>query len=220
MKKYIIMIIVLVNCFVMGFIDAIITPDYFVKSLCKIILFSSVTFIYFYLSKNKDILKLFKVNKKDFKTPVILGITLMILTIFIYFIASNFVDLETLKISLQESYGNSLLYFLIVIIYITVINSFLEELFFRGFAFQTLKKHTNLQIAFVFSSLTFALYHVAFMINWFTFQFFILLVISLFLGGLFFNFISHKCNNIYSSWIIHAFVNLSINSIGLILFLN
>lgn len=45
-NKKTIILIVLIGCLIMGFIDAVIRPDYLVKSFIKIILFSIMPIIY------------------------------------------------------------------------------------------------------------------------------------------------------------------------------
>ena len=62
----------------------------------------------------------------------------------------------------------------------------------------------------------FALYHVAMMIGGSTIIL-MLSLIGLFGGGLIFNFINEKYNNIYMSWIVHVFANIALNTVGYIL---
>lgn len=50
--------------------------------------------------------------------------------------------------------------FIYVALYISFINSLLEEFFFRGYVFLILKKDSSLKFAYGFSSLMFAFYHV------------------------------------------------------------
>ena len=104
------------------------------------------------------------------------------------------------------------------VIYISFINSLLEEFFFRGFAFLSLKRLTGRGFAYVFSSLSFALYHVAMMIGWFSLPLFMLMLAGLFVGGMIFNYLNEKCENVYTSWLVHMFANLGINTVGFILF--
>jgi len=105
-----------------------------------------------------------------------------------------------------------------VAIYISLINSLLEEFFFRGLGFLTLKKMTSRKFAYLFSAATFSLYHIAIMTSWFAPFLFIVLILSLFVAGIFFNWLNEKNHNIYSSWIVHMGANFAINTIGFILF--
>ena len=94
----------------------------------------------------------------------------------------------------------------------------MEEFFFRGYAFIYLKKHTSKKVSYILSSLSFALYHIAMMITWFDIILLLLLICSLFVGGLIFDFLDDKSETIYNSWFVHMFANFAINTIGLILF--
>ena len=72
--------------------------------------------------------------------------------------------------------------FIYVTIYISFLNSFLEEFFYRGYAFITLKKHLNRKISYIFSASLFAIYHIGMILESFIFPDIILVVIGLFLG--------------------------------------
>ena len=108
--------------------------------------------------------------------------------------------------------------FIFVTLYISFINSFLEEFFYRGYAFITLKKHINKKTAYIFSSSIFTIYHIGMLTDFFKFPEIILMIIGLFIGGCIFNYLNEKTNNIYPSWIVHMFTNFGINTIGFILF--
>lgn len=103
-------------------------------------------------------------------------------------------------------------------IYISFINSLLEEFFFRGFAFLTLSQVGSRKLAYHFSALAFAIYHVAMMIGWFHIGLIILSIFGLYIGGLIFNYFNHNSQTIYTSWVIHISANFAINLIGFSLF--
>ena len=56
------------------------------------------------------------------------------------------------------------------------------------------------------------------MSNWFSPYLFILALTGLFVGGLIFDYINDKSENIYNSWLVHMFANFAINTIGFIMF--
>jgi ABC-type xylose transport system permease subunit len=56
------------------------------------------------------------------------------------------------------------------------------------------------------------------MTGWFSVPVFIITLSGLFAGGLIFNFLNEKSNNIYTSWFVHMFANFAINIIGFMLF--
>ena len=81
-----------------------------------------------------------------------------------------------------------------------------------------LKEKANRGIAYLFSSLSFALYHIAMMIGWFDWYMIALAIVGLVVGGMLFNYFNEKNGNVYMSWLIHMFANFAINSIGFVLF--
>ena len=102
--------------------------------------------------------------------------------------------------------------------YITLCNSFVEELFFRGFAFLALERAVGRRFAYAFSAAAFSVYHAAILDGWFSPLIFVLMLAGLFAGGLIFDFLADKSRTVYPSWFLHMAANLGINTIGLILF--
>jgi len=202
----------------MGYVDAIIQPEYFIKSAIKVVLFLTLPLIYFILYKDKMIKTLFSISKKALKTAFTLGISLYVFIVVGYLLLQNVIDFSQITGALSSNIGVNASNFIFVAIYISIINSLLEEFFFRGFSFITLKQYSSRTFAYFFSALAFALYHVAMMIGWFSIPIFLLMIIGLMIGGILFNFLNEKYNSIYVSWIVHLFANLGINTVGLILF--
>lgn len=195
----------------MALTDAVLQPPYAIKSAIKIVLFFVLPMIF---AKELNLLSLFKFRKKSFKISLILGISLFVIILGAYFIAGSLFDLSAITTVLGKSMGVNSGNFIFVAIYIALINSLLEEFFFRGFIFLKLPgKYSG-----IFSAVLFSLYHVAMMIGWFDILLFALVLIALFVAGVIFNAIDRKFNSIYPSYFIHMFANLAINTIGLILF--
>lgn len=218
-KKKTIILIVLIACLIMGFIDAVIRPQYLIKSFIKIVLFSIMPLLYSRYNNELNLSSLFKVkSKKEIIIAILSGIAVFLFILGAYFIIGNFFDFSKVVSSLSENIGVNNNNFILVAIYISFINSLLEEFFFRGFAFLKLKEVSSRKFAYIFSSLAFALYHVAMMIGWFDISLFLLTIVGLFIGGLIFNYFNEKYGNIYVTWLIHMFANFAINYIGFILF--
>ncbi|MFU7517063.1 CPBP family intramembrane glutamic endopeptidase [Clostridium sp. HCS.1] len=218
-KKNTIILIVLIGCLIMGFIDAVIRPQYLIKSFIKIILFSIMPIVYSKYNNELNLSSLFKVkSKKEIIIALLSGVSVFIVILGAYFIIGNFFDFSKVVSSLSENVGVNNNNFLFVAIYISFINSLLEEFFFRGFAFLKLKEVSTRKFAYIFSSLAFALYHVAMMMGWFDISLFLLTIVGLFVGGLIFNYFNEKYKNIYVTWLIHMFANFAINYIGFMLF--
>ena len=162
---------------------------------------------------------LFKVkNKNEIFIAIFSGILVFIIIFGAYLLIGEFFDFSNVVSSLSENVGVTINNFIFVAVYISFINSLLEEFFFRGFAFLKLKEVTSRKFSYIFSSLAFALYHVAMMIGWFDIGLFLLTILGLFIGGLIFNYFNEKYKNIYVTWLIHMFANFAINYIRFILF--
>ena len=217
-KKSAIPVLVCFACIVMGVVDAVIQPGYAVKSAIKIILFLLIPILYSLCNKDRAMLKLFKPDKKGLLLAFVLGVAVYGIIIGTYFALRNVFDFSGLTSSLNETTGVNGSNFLWVAIYISFVNSLLEEFFFRGFAFLTFKKAVARKFAYVFSSAAFALYHIAMMIGWFGIPVILLSLLGLFVGGVLFNAFNEKFENIYLSWLVHMFANFAINTIGFILF--
>ena len=202
----------------MAWVDAVVRPPYFMKSFIKILLFSLLPMLCFYKEKNNSLSPLFHYNKDGLKLGFALGLGIFTLIFGGYFLIRPYFDFSNITTTLSQGLGVNGNNFLFVALYISFANSFLEEFFFRGFGFLKLKQVTSRCFAYGFSSLVFALYHVAMMIGWFSPFLFLLALLGLFAGGLIFNYVNEKYSNIYISWLIHLCANLGINGVGFVLF--
>ena len=218
MSKKIILILVAGACIIMGVTDGVIQPGYGAKSAVKMCLFLLIPLIYGIFDKNCNIKNIVKPDKKGILFAVGLGIGVYAVILGGYFAFKNIFDFSALTGSLNETTGVNKSNFLWVAIYISFVNSFLEEFFFRGFAFITLKKFVSSKVAYIFSSFAFALYHIAMMIGWFGVPVILISLVGLFAGGMIFNRLDDKRGNIYLSWLTHMFANFATNTIGFILF--
>ena len=218
MKKLHIPILVIIVCIVMGIVDAVIQPGYAIKSAIKIIMFLLIPIVYGLFLKEFNIKNLMKPDKKGLCIALCLGFVIYGVVLGAYWIFKDVFDFSALTGSLNETTGVNKSNFIWVAIYISFVNSLLEEFFFRGFSFITLKKLTSRRFAYVFSSMVFALYHIAIMIGWFGLPVILISLVGLFIGGMIFNRFDEKSENIYLSWLIHMFANFATNTIGFILF--
>ena len=218
MKKLHIPILVIIACIVMGIVDAVIQPGYAIKSAIKIIMFLLIPIVYGLFFKEFNIKNLMKPDKKGLCIALCLGFVIYGVVLGAYWIFKDVFDFSALTGSLNETTGVNKSNFIWVAIYISFVNSLLEEFFFRGFSFITLKKLTSRRFAYIFSSMAFALYHIAMMIGWFGLPVILISLVGLFIGGMIFNRFDEKSENIYLSWLIHMFANFATNTIGFILF--
>lgn len=210
--------IVVVFCAIMAIVDGVLQADYFMKSAIKLVLFLGFPALYAAFNRNLQIKPLFVLNKKGVLLAVPLCISVYAVILGGYMLLKDVFDFSAITGALTGNIGVTRDNFVFVSLYISFVNSLLEEFFFRGFAFLTLKKLSTRRFAYLFSAAVFSLYHVAMMIGWFSVEVFVIVLAGLFAGGLIFNFLNEKSGTIYPSWFVHMFANFAINTIGFMLF--
>ena len=211
-----IIICVLFSCVIIGLIDIFIKPTYFLKSIIKIILFLFIPIIITKKRDRKRLRKMFNPKQNNFFKSILLGLSLLILVLFSYFILRQYYDFSVIVPILEKS-GINEQNFWLVSLHISLINSFLEEFFFRGYSFLLLKKSMKKVFVHLFSSIIFALYHIPIIYNWFSIPILIASIFILAVLGMLLNLLNEKNENIYNSWMSHMFVNFGINIVGLML---
>lgn len=217
-RAFAIILIVLFACAVMALVDGMIQPPYVIKSVVKLICFVVIPILYMICSRDGRFRKFLKPNKKRLLLSFALGVCVYGVILGGYFLFRNVVDFSGITDSLINGEGVTRDNFIFVALYISFVNSFCEELIFRGLAFGALGGVVPRPVAYCFSALAFGVYHVTIMTGWFSPLVFVLMIAALAVGGMIFNRIDDGADSIYPSWIIHLFANLSINTVGLILF--
>ena len=204
--------------------DGVFKFPYLIKSCVKIILFAAVPIGYSLLNKKEnkgaqiEIFSLFRPAKKIFLLALAFGVAVFGVILGAYFLLSPVIDFSGITQSLTSGAGVGKYNFLFVSIYISFVNSFLEEFFFRGFSFLLLKKESTRSVAYIFSSACFAFYHAGMTSGWFNIGVYLISVVGLFVGGCIFNYLDEKSKSLYPSYLVHMFANFAINLIGFIMF--
>lgn len=218
-KKAVFMVALIVGfCILMAVIDGVFKADYYIKSAIKIILFLILPIVYSFYDKDLKIKDMFIPEKKGMTMSWGLCILIYLIILGGYLLLKDVFDFSYITGALTENVGVTGTNFVFVSLYISFINSLLEEFFFRGFAFINLKRITSRRFAYLFSAFVFAAYHIAMMIGWFKLNIFIIVMAGLFAGGLIFNYLNERSGTIYPSWLVHMFANFAINTIGFMLF--
>ena len=219
-KKLYVILAIIIFSLAVTFIDAVVHPPYFSKIPIKILFFLALPMLFFAFRREEwsEFKTLFCFKKKGLLISLLLGIAIFGVILGGYFITRGFIDFSGVTSSLTEGMGITADNFIWVAIYISIMNSFLEEFFFRGFGFITLKKYVNVRFAYFFSPVLFAIYHVGMLVGMFHPAVLALLMFGLIVGGLLFNALNDKLGNIYPSWFVHMAANFAINTIGFILF--
>ena len=134
-----IMVIMAISVLVMFIVEFYIVPGYIIKSILKISMFFIAPIIYVAFDKSINILDYFKIySRKQFIHSLVLGISVYMLIIGVYFLLTTYIDLTQIRKLLYMSQDINENNFFYVAIYISFLNSLLEEFFFRGFLFLSL----------------------------------------------------------------------------------
>ena len=202
----------------MSLVDGVWQPHYGVKSAVKILLFLLMPTIYYLTDRESRVFSVLRANKKGMLRAICLCVPVYLIILGGYLLLKDVFDFSAVTGALTGNIGVNAENFVYVSVYISFVNSLLEEFFFRGFACLILSKYASQRFAFLFSAVTFALYHIAMMIGWFSVWVYAIIMLGLVAGGLIFNYLDSKTESIYTSWFVHAFANFAINTVGFMLF--
>ena len=208
-----IIVLVIICCVFMALIETIIEPAYIVKSALKVVVFLLLPLVYAKITHTKLLDEFFKIDKRGMMKLFVLGSFIYAVILGAYTLTKNFFDYASLVQSLSADQKVNSGSFIGVALYISFCNSFLEEFFFRFVAFIRLSKYTARKIAYIFSSGMFAVYHIALIGMSFPPLMLLLALIGLAIGGLLFDYVDSKNENIYHSWVIHMFADFAIMTI-------
>ena len=211
----------IIACIFLYFIEQVISVNYAVKTLAKILLFILIPFLYIKLIKKESISKSLNFNKIDknhMKLGILFGFISFAVILSTYFILKSSLDMEGILNEMQTKSGITAKNFIFIGLYITFINSFLEEFFFRGFIFLNLYKLNMKKTSYIYSSLLFGLYHIGIFKNWFNPYLIALALFGLISVGFIFDYLDTKSENFINSWLVHILADSSIILIGLRMF--
>ena len=194
-----IIVLVIICCVFMALIETIIEPAYIVKSALKVAVFLLLPLVYAKITHTKLLDEFFKIDKRGMMKLFVLGSFIYAVILGAYTLTKNFFDYASLVQSLSADQKVNSGSFIGVALYISFCNSFLEEFFFRFVAFIRLSKYTARKIAMIGMS--------------FPPLMLLLALIGLAIGGLLFDYVDSKNENIYHSWVIHMFADFAIMTI-------
>lgn len=219
-KKIYIMLSVFLCAVIMTWVDGVWQPGYAAKSAIKAALFLLVPLCYFgcYSEERKGLKALFVPKKWDVLIALGLGLGVYGFLIGGYFLLLNWIDIPALALQMTGAAGVNPDNFLYVSIYISFVNSLLEEVLFRGFAFITLKQLTGRDFAYGFSAVMFALYHSGMFLVSGDIGIWLLAMAGLTIAGFVLNFLNEKSGSIIISWLVHMFANFGINTLAFMIF--
>lgn len=208
--------LVTAGCLLMAWVEGVLRPVYPVKSGLNITVFLGCAGLYVLLSRDWGPFRAFR-RPKQVKFAALLGLGVLAFLLGGYLLLSPWLDLSAIPENLAAKEGITRETFPFAALYITFCNSLLEEFFFRGFAFLTLCRLGYARLAYGFSALAFALYHVSITDGWGAPGLILLMVAGLAAAGLLFDWLDRE-GSLIPSWLVHMGANLGTNAVGLILF--
>ncbi|ERJ12164.1 CPBP family intramembrane glutamic endopeptidase [Haloplasma contractile] len=220
MKHTYIILASLLACLVLYLVEQVLQADYIVKTVAKILLFVVLPYLYIKLIKKSTLIKELQLRGSinQIKLGLIFGTASFLIVLLTYFLLQDQLNLDQIADELKTKSNVTAQNFILIGIYITFGNSFLEEFFFRGFIFLNLYESGRKRLAYLFSSVLFGVYHIAIFQTWFNVWLIGLALIGLIVIGLIFNWINTHSKNFLNSWIVHILADSAIILIGLRMF--
>ena len=200
--------------------EQLLRPSYWWKSLLKIALFGGSILLYagLFREKLRDVLNLRK--KLPDRRLILLVAGSYLFIIAAYFLLKNRLDLAHIREQLLSKEHLTRQNFIFVFLYIILVNSFLEEAFFRGLSFTVFRKQGLRKTGYLYSAFLFSVYHIGILSSWMHPLLFALVLLGLFGAGLFLAVLSDRQETLFAGWMIHAGANLAINTIGTFMILS
>lgn len=210
-------LIAFVALIVMTAVEKYIQPGYWIKSIVKVIMLAGSVYLYSRINQ-ENIFELIGLKKNKPSKKLLFCIFFAYAGIIIlYLLLRNQIDLAGIRDKLFAKEHLNRNNFIFIFSYIILINSFLEESFFRGFLYQVFRKEGHEKAGIIFSALVFALYHISIMDGWFSPAIMVLGISGLFLTGIFLQLVCKYERSLLGSWLVHGFANLAINTIATIM---
>ncbi|MBQ1888986.1 MAG: CPBP family intramembrane metalloprotease [Firmicutes bacterium] len=201
-------------CAVMTVTEQVVRPTYWIKCAVKagLILPALIIYARTFRIDLRDVTGLYPMKAPRSLFLMTGGACAVILAAF--FLLRGRLDLAGIRASLMSKEGLTKENCLFVFTYIIICNSFLEEVFFRGFLTGALKERMGFWRAAVLSAAFFALYHIGIVSGWFSLPVMALAVAGLMAAGIILQLADRSRGSLKAGWLIHAGANLVINAIG------
>lgn len=185
-------------------VEQVFKLPYIFKTLIKAPLF----LIYPLSQMKKD----FKLRKRWLKKSLIYGGAIAGIIVVAYLILYPFIDLSAIQSDMAGRMAISRTLFFFAAMYTIFINALLEEIFFRAYIYKGIRSK---KLAYIYSSLAFALYHLAIFGTWFSLPLLGLALVGLLVGGLIFSYITDKSGSFIGAYIVHIGADIGVVLVGL-----
>ncbi len=196
---------------------------YVMASLYKIIFLLPIVYRVFFYKKTwkTAITHDFSVDK--FKKSILhafgWGALFSIIYAGAFFLFRNLIPIEEIAAQLNNAASITPANIIWIGMYIIIVNSLLEEFFWRGFFFDEVHALCGWFVGYILTGIGFTLYHVVYFYQWFSqIELFALAIIGLFGYSCFMCMIFQKYRDLFTCWVIHALVDVVQISIALMIF--
>lgn len=193
--------------------------QYISKQVARIFLFVLIPLAIIYFARESSVRKEIQFELptiKELKIPLIASLVIFVGTIGGYFVIQFMFD-ATKVIEGLEDIGIGMHNVWLWAIYLSFVNSLIEEFFFRGYIYFALEKKST-TLAMVVSSIMFSAYHMVLMILLFNVWTVLFTIVGLFIVGLFLAYMNRFGKSFINSWIIHISADIAIVLIGIYMF--
>ena len=146
--------------------------------------------------------------RKNFPLTISVGGILTLIYLSSFFLFRDYLDLDGIASKLQSAVSLNINNLIFIGLYIVLINSLLEEFFWRGFIFVKLEQVMKSWQAHAISGLAFSLHHIMFYYSWFDSTIFLLVTLGLVGYAIIMNFVFKKCRDLFSCWLVHVMVDV------------
>jgi membrane protease YdiL (CAAX protease family) len=139
-KLFYILSATLITIITLYLIDQVLQVNYISKVIVKLVVFSLFPMIYIKVTKDNFIKNSFS-DKKLFsiKLSHILGVLIFFVILITFYFTKKYINIDVLIYEFEVKYKINKSNILYYGIYLSLVNSLLEEFFFRGFIFLNLK---------------------------------------------------------------------------------
>ena len=199
---------------VMGAVEYVLMLPYLYKSLVKVLLTLGLVGIACAVRKQEPSEVLFLYGMKPAgKLFLLMGI--MFAGVWVGFLLlRGSLDLSLIRERLMAKEGLTKQNCLYVFGYIIIVNSFLEEAFFRGFLGHAFPENIPKAWGTGFAAVCFAVYHIGILDAWVNPAMLLLMIAGLAAVGAVLQLICDRFGSVKASWLVHGCANLAINTIG------
>lgn len=191
-------------------LEEVLSLTYIPKQILRISLFLVIPLFGIYVLRKSNLkteIKFEKPTWKEIRIALLVSVVIFFGTIGGYFMLQFMFDAQTV-INGAEELGIRPHNVLIWGIYLSFINSLIEEFFFRGYIFYALEAKSY-KLAIIGSSLLWGIYHVIIFVTLFPWYTVIFTIIGLGIIGVLLAFTNRYGKSFINSWIIHIFADIA-----------